>query len=507
MLEMDSRLRGNDGLIIYLAEVSNPMNQKTALIPVILSGGAGSRLWPVSREAHPKPFIKLADQESLLQKTFLRAAKLPDIAEIMTITNKEYYLKTKAEYEKILSLCTMPVKLSYLLEPFARNTAGAVLLAALKVSQQYGNDAVLLILPADHLIADINSFVDYASKAIAIATKNKLVTFGITPTTPETGFGYIEMGTAYGEESCYHAARFVEKPSLEIAKTYLESKCYLWNSGMFCFRAGSILDAFKELNPPLFTAGVAAFNAAQISNQNSIYEFTAKHFADLTDISIDYAIMEKANNIALVACDFDWQDIGSWEAYKKLHTADHEGNTVLGDAILIDSSNNFIHSENRMVASIGIQNLAIIDTPDALLITHRDRTQDVKQVVQTLKNKAHESYLTHKTVIRPWGSYTVLEEGPAFKIKRIVVKPGASLSLQLHHKRSEHWVVVEGTAKVRNGDQECMLQTNESTFVPMNTPHRLSNPGEHDLIMIEVQTGSYLGEDDIVRFEDTYGRQ
>lgn len=472
------------------------------LIPVILSGGTGSRLWPISRESHPKPFIKLPDGQSLIQKTFARAAQLPDVMDIITITNKEYYLKSKAEYAKNIH------STSYLLEPFGRNTAPAILMAALKALHNYGPDVILLVLPADHLIADVAAFNYYCEKAFDLAKQGKLVTFGITPKTPETGFGYIECGQSYLDNThCYQVAQFVEKPSLDVAKSYLESGRYLWNSGMFCFTVQTVLQELAQHAPALVDSAKACWTTSlQAATNSSVIELNGDSFAQLENISIDYALMEKSDAIAVVACDFDWQDIGSWEAYKKLHHTDQLGNTVLGDAILVDSTENFIHSEGRMVASIGINNLTIIDTPDALLISHRDRAQDVKQVVQTLKDRAHESYLTHRTVIRPWGSYTVLEEGPSFKIKRIVVSPQASLSLQLHHHRSEHWIVVEGTAKVINDGREYLLKTNESTFVPMNTPHRLSNPGDTDLIIIEVQTGHYLGEDDIVRFEDTYGR-
>ncbi len=480
---------------------------ETILVPVILAGGAGTRLWPISRESHPKPFIHLPDGQSLLQKTFLRACHFPDIAEIMTVTNKEYYLKSKAEYEKCAPYHALP-PLSFLLEPCGRNTAPAILLAALSIVARYGKEAILLVLPADHLVETIDTFTHYCQEAFSLAQANKLVTFGITPTSPETGFGYIECGSPYPATSHgFNVARFVEKPSLTVAHTYLNSQRFLWNSGMFCFKAGLVLEQFQIHAPDLFAGAKACLAQSQKQNANpTVLEIEATSFTSLQDISIDYALMEKSQDIAVVACDFDWQDVGSWEAYKKLHPEDQHGNTVLGDAILIDSENNFIHSENRMVASIGINHLTIVDTPDALLITHRDRAQDVKQIVQTLKNKAHESYLTHRTVLRPWGSYTVLEEGPCFKIKRIVVKPGSSLSLQMHEKRSEHWVVVEGTAKVINGDKDYLLQTNESTFVSMGTPHRLSNPAETDLIVIEVQTGTYLGEDDIIRLEDTYGR-
>jgi mannose-1-phosphate guanylyltransferase len=477
------------------------------LIPVILSGGAGSRLWPISRELHPKPFIKLADDQTLLQKTFLRTCELPHTAEIITITNKEYYLKSKAEYEKHHQR-PLPA-MSFLLEPVARNTAPAVTLAALKVLAQYGPNAVMIILPADHLIHNVESFVQKCQQAIQLATSAPyIVTFGIKPNRPETGFGYIECDIEHPiSPDIYRANHFVEKPDRSTAQAYVQSQRYFWNAGMFCFKAGVILQQIEKYAPDLYYMAKQCWQATMMNNTNpAVLDLDANTFNTLNDISIDYAVMEKADNIAVVACDFGWHDIGSWEAYKGLHQCDDNGNTVLGEAILIDSQDNLVHSESRMVASIGVNNLAIIDTPDALLIAHRDRTQDVRDIVRTLKKNAHGSYLTHRTVIRPWGAFTVLEEGPGFKIKRLVVKPGASLSLQSHKHRCEHWVVVSGTARVVNGDTEYDLGMNESTFIPIDTPHRLSNPAITDLIIIEVQTGIYLGEDDITRFEDNYGR-
>lgn len=475
------------------------------LIPVILSGGSGTRLWPISRESHPKPFITLPDGQSLLQKTFLRAAQFVNAPEIITITNKEYYLKSKAEYQNATEHAPQQV---YMLEPFGRNTAPAIALAAMKVAAQYGREAVMLILPADHLITPIAAFTETCLRAVALAKQGYLVTFGIKPNAPETGYGYIECGAAINQANgCFRVNRFIEKPTSAAAEKYVANKQYLWNSGMFCFQVGKILDQFASLAPALSSAMTHCWQqTCKHINQENVISLDEASFAELENISIDYAIMEKSADIAVITSHFDWRDIGSWEAYHKLFQADQDGNTILGDAILIDSKNNFIHSQGRMIASIGINNLAIIDTPDAMLITNLDRTQDVRQVVQALKLSGHESYATHRTVIRPWGSYTVLEEGPCFKIKRIMVSPGASLSLQKHHRRSEHWVVVSGEAKIVVGDQTFLLKTNESTFVPLNTAHRLSNPGNEPLTIIEVQTGEYLGEDDIVRMEDTYGR-
>ncbi|MBV9575718.1 MAG: mannose-1-phosphate guanylyltransferase, partial [Gammaproteobacteria bacterium] len=329
------------------------------IVPIILSGGAGTRLWPVSRESHPKPFIKLPDGQSLLQKTFLRAASLANAVEILTITNKEYYLKSIADYEKLTSETTL-LKKSYLLEPFARNTAPAILLAALKIKACYGGDAILLVLPADHLIADIQAFNYFCQQAFTLAKQDKLVTFGIQPSAPETGFGYIELGQSLALNPCYAVKRFVEKPNVAMAKTYLQSNAYVWNAGMFCFTADKLINEFAKHAPALLSSVQACWEASHQSPTATIIELMAEHFSKLENISIDYALMEKSTDIAVVKCDFAWEDIGSWEAYQKLHQADQQGNTILGEAILIDSKNNFIHSEDRMVASIGIQDLAII---------------------------------------------------------------------------------------------------------------------------------------------------
>lgn len=479
------------------------MSEHDILVPVILSGGTGSRLWPLSRESHPKQFITLSDGQSLLQKTISRACHFSNAAELIVLTNKTYYLKTKADCDK----ATTNTPITFLLEPFANNTAPAIALAALKVYASYGPHALLLVLPADHLIKDIPSFVENCTEGFSLAKDNKIVTFGITPTYPETGFGYIESEEPYLDEKWRKVRRFTEKPNSALAETYFKNKKYLWNSGIFCFKASMILEELTQHATNLLAVAKQCWQISQEKNTHSaVFEFDPDSFAKFDNISIDYALLEKSQDIAVVICDFDWQDIGSWEAYKKLHSSDQNHNTLLGEALLIDSHDNFIYSKDRIIAAIGINNLAIVDTPDALLVTHRHRVQEVKAVVQTLKENAHESYLTHRTVIRPWGYYTVLEEAPTFKIKRIVVKSNASLSLQSHQYRSEHWVVIEGVAKVTNAGKEYLLKSNESTFVPKGTLHRLANVGDCDLIIIEVQTGNYLGEDDIVRFEDTYGR-
>lgn len=475
------------------------------LLPIILSGGAGSRLWPVSREALPKPFIALPDGETLLQKTLTRALALPGVEHILTVTNRDYYFLTRDEYESNADdAAAGRVVHDYLLEPLGRNTAPAIAAAALHAARKYGEDVVLLVLPADHLIKDQKSFAQAVEHAQALATQGHLVTFGIQPTAPETGYGYIESGAALAGSAGNKVARFVEKPDLATAQDYLASGRFTWNSGMFCFTAGTMLAALRLCAPEVLAAVEQTFAATAFDKDPVVLDATS--FAQVPDISIDYAVMERADKVAVVPVSFDWSDIGSWSALAELVAPDERGNRASCDAVLLDADNCFIQSDTRMVAAIGVDGLLVVDTPDALLIAHNSRAQDVKSVVAQLKLLSHATVHHHRKTHRPWGTYTVLEEGEGFKLKRIVVKPGASLSLQMHHHRSEHWVVVSGTAKVVNGEREILVQRNESTYIPAGTAHRLTNPGVVDCVMIEVQTGDYLGEDDIVRLEDRYGR-
>jgi mannose-1-phosphate guanylyltransferase/mannose-6-phosphate isomerase len=468
------------------------------LIPIILSGGVGARLWPVSRESHPKPFMKLPDGQSLLQKTFARAAALDGVSEVLTITNRELYFKSRDEYQ--FARKGFPgVKDTFLLEPFGRNTAAAIALGAMCIAEAHGGDALMLVLPADHLIDDQDAFAAAVKQAAGLAEQGSLVTFGIVPDAPETGFGYIEADG-------HVVKRFVEKPSYETALKYLDSGRYLWNSGMFCFKAGVVLEQFKIHAPAIYERAQSCWEATRNKGNLPMMEIDPESFAAIPENSIDYAVMEKSAVVMVVPGRFGWSDIGSWNAISDLAMPDEAGNRVVGEAVLVDVGNSFIQSDGRMVAAIGLDNLLIIDTPDALLVADRARAQDVKKVVQQLKLMNHESYKLHRTVVRPWGTYTVLEEGKNFKIKRIVVKPGASLSLQMHYHRSEHWIVVSGTASIVNDDKNMLIRTNESTYIPAGHRHRLENPGLMDLVMIEVQSGEYLGEDDIVRFDDVYGR-
>ena len=479
------------------------------LIPVILSGGSGSRLWPVSREMDPKPFMKMADGESLLQKTFSRSANLPNVEEVVTVTNYNLFFKTQDDY---LPINISKVPTSFILESEGRNTAPAIAVAALQISKKYGNDAVMLVLSADHLIQDQLSFQNATSKAILLADQGYLVTFGIEPKYPETGYGYIESDTnntiLSADKNCNLVKQFVEKPSVEKAKEYCSTGNYFWNSGMFCFKAGTVLAEFEQHAPEILRIAESSLEFCDKANnyENSIC-LNVDGFSKMPDISIDYAVMEKSNNVAMVSCDIGWSDIGSWSAVSELKEADENGNRFEDGSLLVDVTNSYIHKSNRTIGMLGVDNLIIVDTPDALLIANKDRSQDVKNIVSKLKSNGNKNHKSHLEVHRPWGIYTVLEDSTNHKIKRIEVKPGGSISLQLHHHRNEHWIVVSGAAEVINNGESYLLNQNESTYILAGHKHRLSNPGVVVLIMIEVQTGDYLGEDDIIRFDDKYGRQ
>ena len=468
------------------------------IIPVILCGGAGSRLWPVSREQHPKPFIRLADGQSLLQKAFLRGAQLSDVAEVLTVTNRELFFKTEDEFREVN---TAGVATSFILEPFGRNTAPAIVAAALQVAKSHGDDAVMLVLAADHLIADQSAFQQAVHKATELAETGKLVTFGIHPEAPETGYGYIETeGNT--------VLRFVEKPSLEKAQEYFVSGRFLWNSGMFCFTAGSLLREMEKYNPQIVADMRVCLEKSRRLEGGGCSQVVIdpETFMTVAEDSIDYAVMEKSDHVAVVPCNIGWSDIGSWSTLGDLVPADDNGNRVQGEVILHDTNDCTIQSDGRLVAALGVKNLIIIDTPDAVLVVDKSSAQDVKHIYTELKLNGHDAHKLHRTVSRPWGSYTVLEEGEGFKVKRIEINPGSKISLQRHQHRSEHWVVVSGKAKVTNGDKELIVNTNESTYIRAGHKHRVQNPGLLNLIMIEVQSGPYVGEDDIERFEDVYGR-
>lgn len=473
------------------------------LVPVILSGGAGTRLWPVSRKALPKPFMRLADGETLAAKTLRRAlAVAAPGAKVLTITARDYYFLTRDAYLEVVPDSS---RFAFVLEPCARNTAAAIGAAAHWVQQHYGPEAQLLVLPADHLVQNLDNFREAVARAEERAAAGELVTFGIYPTCPETGFGYIRAGAARAGERVFEVAEFVEKPDEATAQSYLDSGKYSWNSGMFLFRADAMLKALAA------HASEVANGLSQLwqdidANMQPL-ELPLSGFSQLPDISIDYAVMEPARQRSVVECDLGWSDIGSWRAISELYESDASGNRIRGKAVLVDSRDCYVQSEDRLVAAVGVDDLVIVDTGDAVLVARNDRVQEVRQVVKQLTREDHDAATYHRTVHRPWGSYTVLEDAEDCKVKRLVVKPGQILSLQRHQRRSEHWTVIRGQALVRVGDQETLLHPNESTWIPVNTLHRLHNPSsDEDLHLIEVQTGDYFGEDDIERFEDVYGR-
>lgn len=476
------------------------------IVPVILSGGAGTRLWPVSREGHPKPFMKLPDGHTLLGKTVQRAAKAASARKLLLVTNRDYYFISKDEVARTLGHDST-ISAGYLLEPVGRNTAAAIAAAAHWVAANVSPDAIMLVLAADHLIEPVEEFLRATEQAAALAARGKLVTFGIRPESPETGYGYIEAGRNFDGGEAREVLRFVEKPDAQTAQAYLESGNFLWNSGMFCMRVQTLLDELQAHRRGLAQSVAQCWEQVPVADRTAQFtELPAEAFAQAESISIDYAVMEPSRNLVVLPTKFAWNDIGSWSAVAGLVPQDERGNRVHGDSLLVDCEDCFVRSEDRMIAAVGLRGVMVVDTPDALLVADAGSAQQVKEVVAQLKLRGHESYRLHRTVMRPWGTYTVLEGGEGYKIKRIEVKPGAALSLQMHHHRSEHWIVVSGTARVVCDDSQFLVMTNESTYIPAGKKHRVDNPGMLDLVMIEVQSGAYLGEDDIVRFSDIYGR-
>lgn len=469
----------------------------TSIVPVILSGGAGTRLWPLSRQAYPKQFIPLVDQMSLFQTTVKRLEGLPDLGTPCVIGNDEQRFMLAEQ------LRMMDMQGRILLEPVGRNTAPAIAAAALDVAAK-DPDAQLLVLPADHLIRDIPAFHNAVTSARPAAENGFLVTFGVEPTRPETGFGYIEAGEAMDDGATYKVMRFVEKPDLETAKTYIDSDCYWWNSGMFLFTARRYLQALGTFAPGILEAVHEAYSKAR--EDLDFLRLDVQPFAASPDDSIDYAVMEQTQDAVMAPIKAGWSDVGSWEALWEVGSQDEAGNCLVGDIIAQDCQNSYIRAEQRLVAVLGLSNVVVAETSDAVLVAARDQAQSVKHLVAKLKADKREESINHRRVLRPWGNYEGISQGSRFQVKRIMVKPGEQLSLQLHHHRAEHWIVVRGTARVTRGDDVFTLSENESAFIPLGVKHRLENPGRIELEMIEVQSGSYLGEDDIVRFEDDYGR-
>lgn len=468
------------------------------LVPVILSGGSGTRLWPLSRKNMPKQFLALFGDSTLFQRTVTRVRSLEDCAPPLVVCSEEHRFLVA---EQLLELDVRDA--SILVEPLPRNTAPAIALAAWHASRS-DPDAILLVLPADHLIGEVERFANAVQKARILAGQDWLVTFGIRPEHPETGFGYIKRGEPIGEAG-FRVQRFVEKPDAATAQEYVDAGGYEWNSGMFLFKAARYLEELRQYAPEMHSASKAAVEKAK--TDADFIRIDREAFAASPENSIDYAVMERTSRAATVPVSCRWSDIGSWAALWAASERDAYGNVLDGDAIAFDSRDCFVHAApRRLVTLLGLENVVVVDTPDVVLVALRDRVQDVKLLVDELKSKGRQEHLSHRKVDRPWGSYDSLDMGERFQVKRIIVKPGAALSLQKHHHRAEHWVVVAGKAEVTRDDEVFPLNENQSTFLPKGSVHRLRNIGETPLELIEVQYGSYLGEDDIVRLQDVYGR-
>ena len=466
------------------------------ILPVIMSGGSGSRLWPLSRQLNPKQFLPLANDLSMLQVTIQRLKGIDSALPLLICNEQHRFLA--AEQLRQLNL----EQANILLEPVGRNTAPAIALAALQACNE-SDDPILLILAADHLIKDVEAFQTCIQTALPLAQDGKLVTFGIVPTHAETGYGYIEQGIDVGVGG-FKVSRFVEKPDLVTAQEYLANGSYFWNSGMFMFRASRYLEELETYRPDILAACRAALAGG--SQDMHFTRVDEAAFAACPDDSVDYAVMEKTADAVMVPLDAGWSDIGSWTALWDVSDKDQQGNVFKGDVLNQQSRNTYVHADSRLVATVGLDDLVIVETKDAVLVAHKDHVQDVKKIVEQLKSGSRTEHINHREVYRPWGVYDSVDNGHRYQVKRITVKPGAKLSVQMHHHRAEHWIVVSGTARVTNGEKTYLVCENESTYIPIGQIHALENPGVIPLELIEVQSGSYLGEDDIVRFEDKYGR-
>ena len=463
--------------------------------PVILAGGTGSRLWPLSRELYPKQLLQLIDETSLLQTTVLRVSQLDEVLPPLLVVGEEHRFITHRQIKKL----GLGDSCNILLEPVGRNTAPAISGAVEYCASELGEDTIMLVLPADHLILRKDAFQEAVEKAVGLALEGKIVTFGIEPQHPEIGYGYIEQGEGSSVRS------FCEKPNFETAQSYIDQGNYLWNSGMFAFSIKTFREEMERLAPEILSC---MRESVLLGVQDgSFFRLDEAAMTRCPSDSLDYALLEKTNCAAVVAADLDWSDIGSWHALWEVSIKDDNGNVILGDVLMEDTKNCLVRSEDTLVATVGLENMLVVETSDAVLVAPLSRSQDVKKIVSKLKKSSRNEFKLHRTVHRPWGSYTVLEQHERYQIKRITVIPGSKLSLQMHHHRHEHWVVVSGTARITNGDEVFLLYENQSTYIPAGVRHRLENPGVMDLELIEVQNGSYLGEDDIVRFEDDYGRE
>ena len=467
------------------------------IIPVILSGGSGTRLWPLSRKQYPKQYLPLAGDNTMLQETILRLSGLDNLADPIIVCNADHRFLVAEQCQQI------DIKNpTILLEPIGRNTAPAIAAAALQSLKQT-DDAVLLVLSADHVIQDVEAFHQAINIASSQAQEGKLATFGIVPTDANTGYGYIKS-SADSNDGAHKVEEFVEKPDLKTAESYLEQGNYLWNSGMFMFKAATLIDELTTHSPEIVTSVNDAVNNAE--QDLDFIRLDKQAFESSPSDSIDYALMEKSDNVVVVPLDAQWNDIGSWSALHDIGIKDTNGNVIQGDVFTEETTNTYIHANHHMVATIGVQDLVIVDTPNATLIATKDKSQEVKKIVERLQEQDREEQLCHRKVYRPWGWYDSIEVGLHFQVKRLHVNPGAKLSLQMHHKRAEHWVVVSGKATATNGEDILTLNEGESTYIPIGTTHALENTTDKPLEIIEVQSGAYLGEDDIVRFDDIYGR-
>ncbi len=469
----------------------------SAVFPVILSGGAGTRLWPLSREMYPKQLLALTSQHSMLQDTALRLAGIEGARAPIVVCNEAHRF-TVAEQLRALRLEPSGI----LLEPIGRNTAPAVALAALQAQGQDA-DATIVVAPADHVIRDARIFQQAAEVAVELAQTGKLVTFGIVAHAPETGYGYIRRGEGPGP--AYPVAQFIEKPPLEVAVNFVASGDYYWNSGMFVFKAARYLAELAEFAPDILAASTAAFKAAKADLD--FVRIDRPTFEACRGESIDYAVMEKTKDAVVLPLDAGWSDVGSWSSLFDALPSDEDGNVLQGDVLVHDTRDCFVHSTSRLVTAVGMDDHIIVETKDAVLVAPKDRVQDVKELVNQLKKAGRSESAWHREVFRPWGSYDSVDDGERFQVKRLSLKPGGALSLQMHHHRAEHWIVVQGTARVTCGEKTFLLSENESTYVPIGATHRIENPGKVPLHIIEVRSGTYLGEDDIVRYEDHYGRE
>jgi len=469
----------------------------TLLVPVILSGGAGTRLWPLSREMYPKQLLALTGQRTMLQETAVRLTGIAGAAPPIVVCNEAHRF-TVAEQIRALGIQASAI----LLEPVGRNTAPAVALAALK-AQTIDADATLVVAPADHVIRDARTFQAAAEVAAQLAQDGKLVTFGIVAHAPETGYGYIRRGAGSGP--AYPVAQFIEKPPLDVAAQFVGSGDYYWNSGMFVFKASRYLEELAALAPDILDASQAAFRAAK--TDLDFVRIDRTEFEKCRSQSIDYAVMEKTQDAVVLPLDSGWSDVGSWSSLFDALPADEDGNVLQGDVMVHDTHDCYVHSTSRLVAAVGMDDHIIVETKDAILVAPKERVQDVKELVAMIKKAGRSESSWHREVFRPWGSYDSIDNGERFQVKRLSVKPGGVLSLQMHHHRAEHWIVVQGTARITCNDRTFLLSENESTYIPIGATHRIENPGKMALHIVEVQSGSYLGEDDIVRFEDNYGRQ